>query len=72
MSFCFKGEQNFILIKVAKNEFYFCLSFLIISYVVLKSLKQIYFDLFFKRFIVPSSMHLQHHYRKNTQNKIKL
>jgi hypothetical protein len=25
----------------------------------------------FKRFIVPSSMHLQHHYRKNIQNKIK-
>ncbi len=24
--------------------------------------------LFFKRFIVPSSMHIQHHYRKNIQN----
>ena len=24
--------------------------------------------LFFKRFIVPSSMHIQHHYRKNIRN----
>jgi hypothetical protein len=26
----------------------------------------------FKIFIVPSSMHIQHHYRKNIQNKINL
>jgi hypothetical protein len=26
--------------------------------------------LFFKRFIVPSSMHIQHHYRKNIKNII--
>ncbi len=31
-----------------------------------------FFCFVFKRFIVPSSMHLQHHYRKNTQNKINL
>ncbi len=35
-------------------------------------IKMLVLFLFFKRFIVPSSMHIQLHYRKNIQNKIDL
>ena len=46
------------------------LSFIITYIGVILSIYEIVFVFVFKRFIVPSSMHIQHHYRKNIWNKI--
>jgi hypothetical protein len=68
-----RTEWNYWNILNVKETsiFHFCKFYLKISFLqTQKCINKLNFIvcLFFKRFIVPSSMHIQHHYRKNIQN----